>query len=260
MSPAFAPPPSGQLGLGGIMRATIRLYRTAPLPFLIAALVSTLPESILLIGSDLTSGPAGGHVRGLLQRVLPLTPQLLLGQISVAASAVLVMQMFRQQPPRTGRALEIVGERFWPLVGVVVLTTLGIFAGLLALVIPGVILFVWWLFAPITAVTEQLAIGPAISRSRRLVSGRFWWVLGGWLAIQLTVLLGTLVVMDLITIPLDGVHGSAGVVVRGIAAFVALTLATPVANIGVSLIYLELRARDDGQWPEPPHPAGHRDG
>jgi hypothetical protein len=256
MSAPFTAPPPQRLGLAAIMQSAIRVYVAAPLPFLIAALVSTLPEAVLLIGSDLAYGTGGGHVRGLLQRILPLTPQVLLGEISVAASAVLVMQMFRQQPPRTGRALEIVGERFWPLVAVVVLTTVGILLGFVALVIPGVILFVLWLFAPIVAVTEELGIRAAIARSNALVSGHFWWVLGGWLAIQLTVLLGGLVLVDLITIPLTAIGGAGGVVIRGVGAFVALTLITPVANVGVSLIYLDLRVRREDTWPAPPSRAG----
>ena len=203
-----------------------------------------------------------------MQELLTLLPQLVLGQLSIAATTVLILHLLNGQPANSGVALERVAERFWPLVAVVVITALGILAGFLALLIPGIYLFVVWLVAPIAVVTEQRSIREAIGRSVALVRGHFWWVLGSWLAIQITVGLAGLLISDLISIPLGGVGGTLGIVLRGLGAFVALTLVAPVGNAGVALIYVDLRVHEHAgvapaagaQHPSPPAERGSCDG
>jgi len=234
------------------MRAALTMYRAVPVPFILVALVSTLPEAILMIGSQLAYGGPSTRLRELVQELLTLLPQLLLGQLSIAASTVLILHLVNGQRANPGVALERVGERFWPLVAVVFVTAIGILAGFLALLIPGVYLFVVWLVAPIAVVTEQRGIRDAMGRSVALVRGHFWWVLGSWLAIQITVGLAGLLVADLISIPLGAVGGTLGIVLRGLGAFIALTLVAPVGNAGVALIYIELRVHEHPVWPLPP--------
>lgn len=252
MSTASGPPPARPLGLAGIMRTALATYRAVPVPFVLVALVSTLPEAVLLIGSQVAYGGPSSRLRELVQELLTLLPQLLLGQLSIAATTVLILQLLNGQPAHPGVALERVGERFWPLVAVVFVTAIGILAGFLLLLIPGIYLFVVWLVAPIAVVTEQRGIREAIGRSVALVRGHFWWVLGSWLAIQITVGLAGALLAELIGIPLGGIGGTLGVVVRGIGAFIALTIVAPVGNAGVALIYVELRVHEHPVWPLPP--------
>lgn len=252
MSTDFAPPPAAPLGLGGIMRATLVLYRTAPGAFLLVSLVTTIPAAALLIGSDLVYGTPHSGARGALQQILPAIPELLLQQLSIAATAVMVMNMFHGLSGRPGIGLERVGERFWVLVAVVVVTTIGIVVGLFAFVIPGIWLLVVWLFAPLVTVTEHRNLRDALARSVGLVRGRFWWVLWSWLVIQVTALLGALVISDFIDIPLSLTHGTLSVVLHGLGVFVALTVVMPVANLGMTLIYMDLRVRETPMWPLPP--------
>ena len=245
-------PPARPLGLAGIMRTALVSYRATPLPFILVALVSTLPEAILLIGSQIAYGGPSTRLRELVQELLTLIPQLVLGQLSIAATTVLILHLLNGQPANSGVALERVAERFWPLVAVVVITALGILAGFLALLFPGIYLFVVWLVAPIAVVTEERSIREAIGRSVALVRRHFLWVLGSWLAIQITVGLAGLLISELISIPLGGVGGTLGIVLRGLGAFVALTLVAPVGNAGVALIYVDLRVHEHAVWPQPP--------
>jgi hypothetical protein len=234
------------------MRTALTTYRAVPVPLVLVALVSTLPEAILLIGSQLAYGGPSTRLRELVQELLTLLPQLLLGQLSIAATTVLILHLINGQPAHPGIALERVGERFWPLVAVVFITALGILAGFLLLLIPGIYLFVIWLVAPITVVTEHRGIRDAIGRSVALVRGHFWWVLGSWLAIQITVGLAGLLISDLINIPFGAVGGTLGIVLRGLGAFIALTIVAPVGNAGVALIYVDLRVHEHPVWPLPP--------
>lgn len=258
MSPGFSPPPAQPLGLAGIMRTALAMYRQAPVPFILVALVSTLPYEILLAGSQIAYGSARSDVRALLQDAISLVPQLLLGQLSIAATTVIVMQMLNGQRAHAGSALELVGERFWQLAAVVVVTSVGIVLGFFALVIPGLYLVVLWLFAPIVSVTEDRPLKDAIERSGALVKGAFWWTLGSYLAIQVTVTLGALVISDLVDIALNPIGGTTGIVIRGGAAFVALTIVAPIANGGVALMYMDRRVRSHQEWPLPTPPGARR--
>ncbi len=247
----YSPPPAVPLGLAGIMRTALTMYRAAPLALVLVALVSTLPYELLLAGSQIAYGPTTSDVRALLQDAISLLPQLLLGQLSIAATTVIVMQMLNGQAAHAGSALELVGERFWLLAAVVVVTSVGIILGFFALIIPGVYLLVVWLFAPIVSVTEGRSLKDALKRSSALAKGAFWWILGSYLAIQITVTLSALLIADLISMPLNPIGGTMGIVLRGAADFVALTAVVPVANAGVALIYMERRVRERRSWPSP---------
>jgi hypothetical protein len=249
MSSGYSPPPATPLGLGGIMRTALAMYRAAPLSFVVVALVSTLPYELLLAGSQIAYGTPATSIRVLLRDAISLVPQLLLGQLSVAATAVIVMQMLNGKSAHAGSALELVGERFWQLAAVVVVTSVGIVLGFFALLIPGLYLVVVWLFAPIVSVTEDRALRSSMERSAGLAKGAFWWILGSYLAIQITIALSALLITELISIPLNPIGGTIGTVIRGVGAFVALTVVAPVANAGVALLYIDRRVREDNAWP-----------
>lgn len=233
------------------MRTALAMYRAAPLAFILVALISTLPEEVLLVVSQITYGTSTGSLRGRLQEVIGLLPQLLLGPLAIAATVLIVMQMLNGRPPDAGAALERVGEHFWTLVAVIVITSIGIVLGFIAFVIPGIYLAVLWLFAPIVSVTEHLSVRASLRRSAALGKGRFWWILGSYLAIEITVTLAGLVLSNLFDIPLGAIDGDAGIIVRGIVSFIALTLVVPVANAGIALIYTDLRVVGRDSWPLP---------
>lgn len=65
-----------------------------------------------------------------------------------------------------------------PAVGAVALYVLGVAAGLLALVLPGIYLAVRWYFAAQAAVIDGLEPRAALARSGELVEGSWWRVFG----------------------------------------------------------------------------------
>jgi len=86
-----------------------------------------------------------------------------------------------------------------PLLIVTVLTTLSIIGGLLLLIIPGIMFFIWFSFAQISVVLDGKRGMDALSHSRSLVKGRFfktaWMVLSGpiFSLILYTLILATIV-------------------------------------------------------------------
>jgi len=80
-----------------------------------------------------------------------------------------------------------------------------ILAGLILLIIPGIIASIWFLFAGYVAVLQRRSLIETLRQSRRLTQGVFWPLLGRWLLIILLV-------------------GALGLIISGIA------LAGPLAN------------------------------
>ena len=155
---------------------------------------------------------------------------------------------------RDGRADLSIGETFsrarphiWTLLGAGILAALGIVAGLVLLIIPGLVLLTWWsLIAPVI-VLERVGVMESFGRSRGLVRGHGWSVFG---VIVLTIVI-LLIVSLLITIALvwlpEGVHDYVSNVVTN-------TLLVPFVAVAWTLMYYRLSGR--GREPQPaPDPA-----
>jgi|TARA_B110000902_G_C14085817_1_gene504933 hypothetical protein len=68
-------------------------------------------------------------------------------------------------------------KQWWPLFVLVLLMFLGILAGFMLLIIPGVYLSVAWMFATYLKIDRDISISDAFGESRRLVSNSGWWLL-----------------------------------------------------------------------------------
>jgi hypothetical protein len=66
----------------------------------------------------------------------------------------------------------------WPTVlALAVVGSIGVLVGLALLVVPGIVLLVWWLLAYQGALIEQLGWRASLGRSRELARGHFWQLL-----------------------------------------------------------------------------------
>jgi len=123
------------------------------------------------------------------------------------------------------------------LVGVV--AALGIVAGFILLVIPGLILLTFWFVAAPVVVVENPGVFPALRRSRLLVRGNGLRVFA--VILILVVLVG---VAGNIVVALAGAAGT-GV---GIVAWVIVGILTaPLSALAAAVLYYDLRARSGAQ-------------
>jgi hypothetical protein len=145
-----------------------------------------------------------------------------------------------------------------PAVGRVALTSIvagiGIFIGFILLIVPGLyLLTVWCLFVPVV-VLEGLGTGAALGRSRDLVRGHEWQVLGT-LVLVFVVLLVVGVVIGLL---LSGLPMAAR---NFISEIVSGTLTAPFLALVLTLGYFRLLAAESGgsagEPPAPPYPTGY---
>jgi hypothetical protein len=130
-------------------------------------------------------------------------------------------------------------ERLLPLTVAGVLATLGIVLGMLALVVPGLVLLTWWVVVSPVIVLEDPAVGPAFGRSRRLVHGHAWPAFGV-VVLTLVALLALNVALALALSPL---HPAAAAFLTTV---IGSTLAAPFAGVAWTLTYFRLRALQPG--------------
>ncbi|HJU47013.1 MAG TPA: hypothetical protein VJ689_02705 [Gaiellaceae bacterium] len=131
-----------------------------------------------------------------------------------------------------------------------ILAGLGIGIGFILLIVPGVILLTWWAVIAPVIVVEHKGVIDSFGRSRELVSGFFWPVLG----------------IVLITALLTGVAGGILTAVFSflprfleilIGATVAQAIVAPFSAIALTLTYFKLReAKEAAATPTAPEPTG----
>jgi predicted permease len=131
-----------------------------------------------------------GVIEGVFDRLADqdLTVTVAVVAVGVVASA-LVGEVFYSgavagliaEPPEDGRPPTILelARRLpvWRLIAADVLVTLAVIVGLLVLVVPGVLVFVWFAFVAPSIEIEKRGLWDGLRRSRELVRGRFWIVL-----------------------------------------------------------------------------------
>jgi hypothetical protein len=135
-----------------------------------------------------------------------------------------------------------------PLLWTAILVGLGVFAGFLAFIIPGLVLFTWWAVAAPVVVIEDRSATQAMGRSRELVRGHGWQVF--------SVVIVALLIVVIVDIALAS--GAAAIsdtrVAFAISSLVAGILTAPMFALTSAVLYLEL-LRHKG---EPLPPAGLR--
>lgn len=153
---------------------------------------------------------------------------------------------------RDGRADLSLGETFSrvrpQLVSIVVagvLAGIGVFVGLLLLIVPGLVLMTWWvLIIPVIAL-ERTSAGAAFGRSRELVRG-YGWNVFGVIVLTILLLLGFGIVLGIALTPLaDWLQSFVSNIVSG-------TLTAPFIALVWTLLYFRLRQAKSAPAPASP--------
>jgi hypothetical protein len=132
------------------------------------------------------------------------------------------------------------------LIGAAIVTGIAITVGLIACIIPGIILLTLWAVVAPAVVIERLGVFDAMSRSWNLVKTNFWQTLG------------VIVVFWIITFVITGLIGfifrDSSLVVAVVVAWIVHFLLAPLSALASSILFFELRGVESGV-PEPPSAA-----
>ena len=219
-------------------RASLLLL--AAVIFVPLGLLDALAAEVNLDSLDLASGP---KVAAVIAAVGAITVTGLLGEVfySGAVAVSLTHAEHEQAPPLAAIARRLNYRR---LVAVDLVYVLIVAVGLLALVVPGILAFVWFgLSGPVVEIEDRTVLG-ALVRSWKLVRGNFWTVFFVLVPIEIA--------GDTIGEGIAGlVHGLLGhsLVAGWLAESVSNIFLTPVFAIAAVLLTLDLIAAKDGTGP-----------
>ena len=171
---------------------------------------------------------------------------LIIAPLVTAMHVLVVLGLARGEHPSVAGALRD-GLRVLPVVSVAVLLyTLAVFAGTIALIVPGIFLAVRLYFAAQAAVVDDARGADALRRSWRLVEGAWWRTFG--ILIVLSILSGLLALpLGFVTQIIGSVADNGPLYVLGAA--IAQTVTLSFTALAGTILFFDLRARRSATAP-----------
>jgi hypothetical protein len=250
------------LGIGEILDAGIKLFLRHWRTLVLSVVGLILPVQILsaLVTAsvapeqfDLTSSETGVDEGEEAEFLIGQGVIALLSVISILlATAVCfkaVADAYLGVEPEWRRSLRFAVRRLGGLFGVAIAGGLVVALATVALIVPGIWLFVMYSVAVPALLLERIGPFAALRRSFRLVRRRWWPTAGalvvGYLLIGIigTLVSGVIMVIPSVVAENNTLVGALGSVVGGTVGSV---LTTPYSAAVVTLLYFDLRVRKEG--------------
>jgi hypothetical protein len=226
---------------GEIVRDSLRIYREhfgVLVAIYAAPMLPVMALSAYAVGS---ASPWATRAAEILPWAVELFP--------VGAVTVAVADICLGNRPSLPSAYRIMLANFWRYVVTYLLFMLAFAVGLVLLVIPGLIVGVWFMFSCQVCVIERRGPVASLRRSRRLVRGSFWRCAGIWLALLCIVLLGAIslmVVFQLVaTYAVGDWYVETWTVLDDVVNSAITLCAVPFMLTGLVLLYYDLRVRKE---------------
>jgi hypothetical protein len=196
VAPAFSSFPvfHGTFEPGAIVSEVFSVYFANIVPFFLLAALALSP--VFLFSAWASSLPAGDPLTGLVSSLGRLL-QIFCAPVATAAITYGVYQQMRGDSPSIGACLKVGLSTLFPLVGLAIVQGFGILLGLVACVVPGIILAVRWSVAVPAKVEEGVSVSDALGRSTFLTEG-FRWQVFSVLAILGVLYFGLVLVLVLV--------------------------------------------------------------
>ncbi len=176
MADAAAPGTTGPtLHVGKVLARSFTILFRNVVPFGFLALLFTAPSFIIALSAGPQTEPVDEVTADLVIRGgAVFFVDLLLGSLLTVVLIYGTIQTLRGQPVGIGASLSRGAALFVPALGVVIVYSLALLVGFTLLVIPGIVVIVFfWVVLPV-AVIEQPGVFASFSRSRVLTKGNRW--------------------------------------------------------------------------------------
>jgi hypothetical protein len=224
------------LDIGRALDGALAVYRRHFVAIVVAMAVAVVPLELL------TLAPMPWSLVGSVLQIV------LLGGVTPGVATLVVADVRAGVEPTAAGVWRHLGPM---LVGLVLTVTLAfILAGvsILFLVVPFLLLVVWFQFVGQVVVVEGHRFFAAMGRSRDLVLGSYWRVAGyALLGGTITGLVsGTLAAAPAAAAGQFGLHLAATTAIGDGLAIIARVLVAPVQALLMALLYFDLRMRRDG--------------
>jgi hypothetical protein len=233
MSETTAPRP---LDVGRALDLALLIYRRHFVALVVAMAVAVVPLGLLTLAPR-----PWGVIGALLQTIV-------LAGITPGVATLIVSDVRAGVDP----TVTTVWQRLAPMLGGLVLTVGLAYVvaalSILLFVVPFLLLVVWWQFTGEVVVFERRTFLAAMSRSRHLIEGSYWRVLGYLILSTLTtgVVTGVLAAAPTAAANQFGVHVATTTAIGDALTIAARVLVAPVGALLMALLYFDLRMRHDG--------------
>ena len=231
-----------QRDVGALFRDALAVFGRHFWLFVTLSAVVVVPAELIVEGiglemltSDYDASPS------LAEALVPTIVEFLVVTPIVTAICIYALhQIAGGQRPRAGEVLVAGFEAFTPLFAAVALAAAGIALGFVALILPGIYLYVRWYFVPQAVVIEGVRGTQALSRSGLLVTGSWWRTFGLVVLANIAIALLGLLLLAPFTEIADSTDRALWALV-GSAATTSIT--APFVALYSTLLYYDLLAR-----------------
>jgi hypothetical protein len=228
--------------LGALLRDSFTVYLRHFGTFLALGALVVVPSQLIVSGIGLEQLTAGyDDTTGLAETAIPAAVAYLVVAPLITAICVHALHSVAAGGSPGARAAIVNGfESFTPIFFAVLLAAAGIVLGLLALLVPGVYLFVRWYFVPQAVMIEGARNAGALRASGRLVAGDWWRTFGMVLAASVLTALAGFALGG----PFTALASSSDRAVWSLVGQIVATAVTqPFAALFSTLLYYDLRER-----------------
>jgi hypothetical protein len=243
------------LGVGDVLDVAMKVYRhNARMLFQIAAVayIPALAVFVVALGIVSSSDSSGGRTMRIVIESLLVVVSVVGSVLAVAACTRALSDIYLGHAPVPRAMLWHALRRLPALVGAGVLVAIGTIIGFIALIVPGIWLLGVWIMTTPAVVIDELGPFAALNRSRNLVSGRWWAVVGATFVGAIAVGIVNQVLDAIVRAPFvhDGHVSRTGVlVIYFVAASVAGIFLQPFSAAVSTVLFYDLRFRKEGYDP-----------
>jgi len=234
------------LDIGRVLNNTFGVIMRHPVIFIgLSFLIVALPQAVvqLATGASTTSSDPDAMMAMFSSPSMVAAAAggwLLVMILSVLLQATFIIATVKDlngQPVSLGDCIGQAIGKLLPLIGLGVLMTLGIMAGMILLIIPGLILALMWIVASPVMMAEDKGIIDSLKRSAELTKGSKRWIV---LLFVVYVILSS--ILGMLMIPFV----FAGPIAIMLVGLVVNTLTGAIQGTGIAAVYVDLRIVKEG--------------
>jgi hypothetical protein len=209
-----------------------------------------LPNLLFSLYNGTSNAVLAGQKNGWMFAVAAFVVQMACTYLLQAAVVRCAITDLNGERPSFGQSLSTGLTLAVPVVIISVLYLLGVSAGMVLLIIPGMILAVAWSVAVPVRVVENTGISESFGRSRALTKGYRWPIF--WIVVMYGILafLLSAIVLAVIGVGLSGSATAFRNIPLIVVTWLEQVLLAIITAVGVAAIYYELRTIKEGIAPE----------
>lgn len=240
------------LSTGELLDKTFTLYRQNFLLFFGIAAIPQLALFVLIVGTGVVFGVSGNRLngaRGLPEIAIALGLAYLVGSIvaaavTQAATTFAVSDLYLDEPASLARSFSRAKGRMLVVIGVTLLFGLCLGIGFMLLVIPGILVLMWYSLAVPASVVEHIGVSDALNRSSSLSKGSGWRIFGVYVLLFIFTIVANIAIQYLIKLALSPLKtmAAAQTLLTG-GSYLVGALVGPVITIALTLLYYDQRVR-----------------